>query len=180
MVAASDVADFFIEEFKDSEDPMTKVRIQKFLYFAQAESLVRLHRPLFNEDFQAWHYGPVIPSISSQFMNLKDGEMISSPINKMDIHKFKPEEIEILMDVSTYCGRYSTTELSNKTHVDGGPWHSVHVEEGAPAIISKRSIEEFYSSHELIPHYFSNVVSSLPVEGRVDDNGKFLLTTDWE
>ena len=48
MVRAIDVANFFIDRMKDTDDPMTNARLNKFLYFAQGHSLARLGTPLFH------------------------------------------------------------------------------------------------------------------------------------
>ena len=179
---AIDVANYFINEFKDSDDPMTKVRIQKFMYYAQAHCLVRLGHPLFDEDFQAWKYGPYIPEIGSKFSKKKDGEPIRRSIGSFDLHVFTVSELEILMDVSRFCGGYSTSTLSRKTHVPDGPWAQVHKETGDPAIIKKSSIKEYYSKNERIPSYIEELVSKLPREGRIDNNGHLVLPAgcDWE
>ena len=183
MVArAIDVANFFINEFKDSEDPMTKVRIQKFMYYAQAQCLVRLGHPLFDEDFQAWKYGPFIPEVGSKFMKRYDGEPIRRTIGPLDLRAFRPDEIEVMMDVARYCGRFSTAALSERTHVANGPWDLVHKESGDPAIIEKSSIRDYYSKNEPIPSFMDDVISRLPREGHMDRNGHLVLPAgcDWE
>ena len=50
MAKASDVAEFYIAMYEDSEDRMTNLRINKFLYFAQGWCIARLGRPLFDEE----------------------------------------------------------------------------------------------------------------------------------
>ena len=182
MASAIDVANYFINEFKDTDDPMTKTRVQKFMYYAQAHCLVRLEHPLFNEDFQAWKFGPYIPEIGMYFQKKSDGEPIKRTVGSYDIHVFSPSEIEVMMDVSRYCGEYSTAALSNKTHVPNGPWASVHRETGSPAIIDKISIQNYYSKHEPIPSVLSDVISKLPREGRKDKDGHLVLPADcdWE
>ncbi len=180
MVKAIDVANFFITEFRESDDPMTKVRIQKFMYFAQAEALVRLGRPLFREDFKAWHYGPVIPSIGNKVKDVSSGEPILDQLGEYDVHVFSMEELDILIDVAMYCGKYSTAELSRRTHVKGGPWEKVHDEKGEAATIPKDSIRKFYSQHDPIPHSLHEIISRLPTEGYIDADGRTVVPDDWE
>jgi len=178
--SAIDVANFYITLFRDSEDPMTKVRIQKFMYYAQAQTLVRLGHPLFDEDFEAWHYGPVIPSVSSCFRHTEDMNPIGETYGNYDVHIFSSEELEILMDVAKYCGKYSTGELSERTHVVGGPWASVHTEDGKAAIIPKSSIKNYYSEHERISSTLSEAIGKLETEGYVDEKGRFVHPGNWE
>lgn len=182
MVRAIDVANFFITEFRESDDPMTKVRLQKFLYFAQAETLVRLGRPLFKEDFKAWHYGPVVTCISNRVKDVPNGEPILNQLGEYDIHKFSLDEIEILIDVSLYCGKYSTAELSRISHVPGGPWDEVHEEKGKANTIPKDLIQSYYSKHDPIPQSTLDAIRKLPVDGYISAEGKTVLprSGEWE
>ena len=69
MAKALDVANFFVDVTSDDpEDAMTNMRVNKLLYLSQAWSLVRLGRPLFEDDeIQAWQYGPVAPGVYRAF-----------------------------------------------------------------------------------------------------------------
>ena len=176
---AIDVANFYIDYFKDSQDPMTKVRIQKFIYYAQVETMVRTGKCLFKEDFEAWHFGPVIPRISEVFQKKKDGEPITETIGEQDIHIFSTEELEILVDVAKYCGKYSTTELSHKTHIQNGPWAQCHTEEGKAVTIPKKMMKTFYRENDPIPAITAESIDALQTEGRIE-NGRLILPADWE
>lgn len=57
---ALDVADFFIEI---SDGTMTPCCLNRLVYLAQAWSLEKLGRPLFEEEAEARACGPVIPSV---------------------------------------------------------------------------------------------------------------------
>ena len=179
-VNSIDVANFYIELFNESEDPMTKVRLQKFIYFAQAESMVRLNHTLFEDDFEAGHSGPAIIKIDEQFYNLNDYEPITAAVGCYDIHVFSSELLELLIDVAKFCGKYSNTELTRFIHVPGGPWESVYSDSGKPAIISKSSIKSFYTVHDLVPSYTRDAIEGLESEGRIDEHGRLILPEDWE
>ena len=47
----------------DEKDPLTNLRLQKLLYYAQAWSLVVRESELFSDEVEAWRYGPVVPSV---------------------------------------------------------------------------------------------------------------------
>ena len=179
-VNSIDVANFYIELFKECEDPMTKTRLQKFLYFAQAESMVRLNHMLFEDDFEARHSGPVIIKIEEQFCNLNDYEPITAAVGRYDIHVFSSEQLELLMDVAKFCGKYSNAELTRFIHVPGGPWESVYSDSGKPAKITKRSIKAFYMVHDIVPSYTRDAIGRLESEGRIDERGRLILPEDWE
>ena len=179
-VSSRDVANFYIELFKESEDPMTKTRLQKFIYYAQAELMTRFNCILFEDDFEARHSGLVIIKIDEQFYNLNDYEPITAAVGCYDIHVFSPEQLELLMDVAKFCGKYSNAELTRFIHVPGGPWESVYSDSGKPVIISKSSIKSFYTAHDLVPSYTRDAIDGLESEGRIDEHGRLILPEDWE
>lgn len=178
-VSSMDVANFYIDLFRQGEDPMNMTRLQRFVYFAQAESLARLDSMLFDDDFEAWDHGPVIPGICTRFQNSKTIEPIRKPIGEYDVHVFTAEQLELLTDVAEFCGRYSTAELTRHTNVPGGPWDSVHSCDGKPMKISKSSIKSFHKAQNPIPRYFRDAIGRLDTEGRIE-NGRLILSEDWE
>lgn len=175
-----DVANFYIGLFKDRDDPMTRSRLQKFLYFAQAESMVRLDYLLFEDEFEARDSGPVISGINAQFEYLEDTEPIFNTKGDYDIHVFSPEQVELLVDVARCCGRYSTAELSRLIRVPGGPWESAFSDGGKPAIITKGSMKSFYGVRGAVPCYTRDAIGRLDTEGCIDENGRLVLSEDWE
>jgi uncharacterized phage-associated protein len=72
---ASQVADYFI--FLSSKkvidegvsEGVTPLKLQKLLYFAQAASLALYDKKLFNENIEAWKYGPVVSVIYGAYKN---------------------------------------------------------------------------------------------------------------
>ena len=59
---AEDIANFFLRAiYRDCGDAITPLKLQKLLYFAQGNYLAKYNMPLFDEDFEAWIHGPVIP-----------------------------------------------------------------------------------------------------------------------
>ena len=65
---AVNVANFFVELANAEEDScMTNLKLNKLVYFAQAWSLEKLGKPLFEEEVEAWQHGPVIPSVYTAF-----------------------------------------------------------------------------------------------------------------
>ena len=44
-----------------------EMKLHKLLYFAQRESIIQLDKPLFQDCFEAWKYGPVMVSIRQKY-----------------------------------------------------------------------------------------------------------------
>jgi len=80
MVHAIDAARFFVNIANTipTDDLMTNMRVNKLLYFAQGECLRKLGKPLFDDDMEAWDYGPVVPPVYQTYKGfgrepIKDG-----------------------------------------------------------------------------------------------------------
>ena len=66
VYSVSAVANCILDQGKAQQLEITNLKLQKFAYFAQGWALARLDHPLFNEEIQAWTYGPVIPYLYAQ------------------------------------------------------------------------------------------------------------------
>ncbi len=70
-----DVADFLIatanEGYPEEDDGMTNMKFNKFLFLAQAASLQRFSKPLFNTPLEAWKYGSVVKVIPVESIQKK-------------------------------------------------------------------------------------------------------------
>ncbi len=62
-----------------------EMKLHKLLYFTQRESIIQTGKPLFEECFEAWKYGPVMVSIRQRYRNNTLHEKLSSDI----IEKYK-------------------------------------------------------------------------------------------
>lgn len=110
---------------------VTNLKIQKLLYFAHGLSLVINGRPLLSENFQAWKYGPVVPSL---YHELKIFGQSSLKLNSGFI-KFwpdipDPEErsgaenvVNLVLD---QLGPLTGAQLVDISHNAQGPWHAVY------------------------------------------------------
>lgn len=93
---------------------MTNFKLNNLVYFAQAWSLKKLGKPLFDEVVQAWKHGPAIPSVYYVFekCGLDKMSKISSECDELS-----SEELNLLLDVAhKYCN-HSDDELKN-SHTD--------------------------------------------------------------
>lgn len=64
---ASDIAKKLIFKAQNDEpnggEKLTNLKLQKLLYYQQGFHLAVFGIPLFNEDVEAWMYGPVVPDV---------------------------------------------------------------------------------------------------------------------
>lgn len=129
---AVDVARYFItlndNECKDSEEKsdLSKLKIQKLLYYAQGYYLALYNKPLFDEKILAWQHGPVIKEVYTDLKPLSKPNENFIPTNtyKMsddEIKKLGKKEKELIEDVFQLMGQYSAWRLRDKTHQED-PW----------------------------------------------------------
>lgn len=103
-----DVANFIYEEYlKETNEVIDEMKLHKLLYFAQRESLAITGKPLFEESFEGWKYGPVVKEVRNAFT--PDGM-------HADIHDLSDDEIYLLKNVILEYGQYSSWKLSQMTH----------------------------------------------------------------
>lgn len=102
-------------------DSISNLKLQKLLYYMQGFHLAFFGTPLFNEEVQAWAYGPVVPVVYNEFRKYK-GQTIN-PEKFTDTLELQPEEQTVFDNVYNEYSQYSAIGLMNLTHEDG-PWKS--------------------------------------------------------
>ena len=179
MADVYDVADFFVEMGKcDENDTVTNLRINKLIYFAQALCLAEFNKALFDDEVHAWKLGPVVPCIYQKYRSFgKDN--IADTSDGFDMERFTSDELDILMFVYRYYGKFSTTELVNISHKDGSPWDRIYKED-TDSIISKEDMKAYYSKHNpyrsfKTPEKF--YADALPIQR--DKDGILILPGSW-
>lgn len=68
MEKVTRIASYVIDRYKKQfGEMMDEMKLQKLLYFIQLEAIVRTGKPMFDAEFRAWKYGPVIIEIHERF-----------------------------------------------------------------------------------------------------------------
>nr|DAK73665.1 MAG TPA: hypothetical protein [Caudoviricetes sp.] len=139
---ASDIAKLLIkkaEQVSYGEEFMTNMKLQKMLYYQQGFHLAYFGEPLFDEEIEAWMYGPVVPSVYDEYKsNGKNGIRLESEFE----FEFKSKEEEALFnEVFKVYGVYSALGLMNMTHSEA-PWKNTKTGEGN--VIPKSKIKTFF------------------------------------
>ena len=163
MANVQDVANFFIElgqaqASKGCGDPVTPLQLEKLLYFAQGWHLARFGKPLFEDDFQAWDYGPVIPEVYQKYKVYgRNGIMREGAPCAAD--RLTPDEYALLLDVAREYMRYSAYGLVELSHEKDSPWDRARHNE----TISKEEIGKYFSMQEPLPS-FDDILEDYPTE----------------
>jgi uncharacterized phage-associated protein len=97
--------------------PMTAMKLQKLVYYAQAWSLVWDEKPLFPEAVRAWANGPVVPEL----FFAHQGEFVITNEARGNPGALNDDECETLDAVLEHYGDKSASWLSALTHSEP-PW----------------------------------------------------------
>lgn len=139
MLSAKDVADFFLSPVDEEDgEPITNLKLQKLLYYAQGYALAWLDRPLFADQITNWPHGPVVDSVYHAFKVYGSTPLPSSMIRP---ERYDEAEWHVMQFVREAYGQYSAWRLRDMTHEEH-PW------------LSTRPGEEI--SQHLLRQYFSD------------------------
>ncbi len=136
------IADTIIQLSRERGEPITNLKLQKLLYYAQAWVLACADEPLFDEDFEAWVHGPVVPKVFRRFKEYR-WNPITAPVTPVDDAGLR----SYLAEVISKYGSLSATQLERLTHMED-PWKDAR--KGIPsdasshAVISQVSMKSYY------------------------------------
>lgn len=146
---------FFIirgQEIYDEEDDDLKVsplKLQKLMYFAQGWSHAFSGHNLFEDDFQAWVHGPVVPEVYHRYKRY-GSKRIDEDFG-MTIHDLEltPSQLSILYWVWDRYSKFEAKFLERLTHMEY-PWRVTRAElpedENCEWVIEKANIHQFFDS----------------------------------
>lgn len=141
----------------EKTNDLTHLKLQKILYFLHGHYLAETGEPLIDDNFEAWPYGPVVPSLYSELKHYgprlideyiferKTGE--EKPSAYFISKEHRPEFWDILKKVWAKYNKYSASQLSSMTHEPGTPWSI--------------SPKNFAIDNELIKRHFKNKTNLL-------------------
>ena len=144
---AAAVANFFLElegQETDYIPPIDQMKIQKLTFYSHAWFLGYDKGPLFDEDIEAWPWGPVVRELYSQFVNCgrnpigpkRATTLVKAGNGPLDYRVQVPvrpsESIQgYLRNVWNTHKNLSGIALSNATHEAGEPWTIVKEQRGS-------------------------------------------------
>jgi uncharacterized phage-associated protein len=142
----TNVAKFFLSKIDIAAgEIITPLKLQKLVYYAQAWLLAFFDRSFFEDDFQAWVHGPVIPNLYFEFE--AHGYCSIPKVINFDKTVFNSEELQVLEMVYDAYGRYDAKYLEYLTHREV-PWiearKGYEPDEKCNRIIQKKLMRQYY------------------------------------
>lgn len=142
---ANKISDFILTECRNRGEVLTNLKLQKLLYYAQSWYLADHYDSLFDEDFQAWVHGPVLPS---QYIRFKHYEWrpILSDISTPNIGKKIENYLTSIVD---FFGEDSCIKLERMTQNER-PWkdarNGMDSDKCCHTTIEKKVMKNFYKN----------------------------------
>jgi uncharacterized phage-associated protein len=135
----------------DERDPLTNLRLQKLLYYAQAWSLVIRESELFSDELEAWRHGPVVATVYQKLPDRQRGDPMPA-----DAFAHAPDlpgqEAEFVRSVWEAYNQYSALQLSRMTHQEM-PWRKAWGDRPPDATgnapISVIDLEDFFATQTM-------------------------------
>lgn len=144
MYNAIDVAKYIIWFCKEKGYSISNLKLQKLLYFVQAQFLITVGRPAFSEEIEAWDFGPVVPEVYQYFRMWGSSELPHFLAANAKSRIYKRDQ-EIMDEILMECAQYSASFLVDITH-NQDPWHNAY-EKYCNNVITKKSIEEYFRNN---------------------------------
>lgn len=137
MCNAKQAAGYMVEKCIRDGQLISNIQLQKILYYAQKVFLQAGSR-LFDDDFEAWPFGPVIPSVYYKYSAY--GTM---PIDFSDgTYQLNCEDTIIIDPIIDSKRVLKPWDLVRETHAKGGAWDFVYKDGlGDHQIIPKQLIQ---------------------------------------
>ena len=115
---------------------LTNLKLQKLLYFAWIEYFKKTGKPLFDDDFEAWKYGPVVPSVYYDFWQYAGSTIVFARTPSSPVDAMTKEFLLSMLEKYKDCNAY---ELIDASH-DTAAWRDSYVQ-GCKRRIPRLSME---------------------------------------
>ncbi len=129
-IDAKGLANLFLDWSDDVGVPISPMKLQKLVFFTHADFLVMKGRPLVKQEFEAWDYGPVIPSLYDQFKRFKDRPVTErastfDPLSARAVQStctLHSDDHQLIRQMFDFYSALSAVHLSELSHEFDGAW----------------------------------------------------------
>lgn len=146
----SHIANFILENAENENLPMTPLKMHKLVYLVYGWVRAVLDIRLFNEEIQAWDFGPVVPSLYHEFKRFGKSPIVygtrsiyeDSNLTFPSITLDHPT-INVMRKAWNVYKLFTAIALVNKTHEPHSPWAQHYIPyQNAP--IPDEEIKEYF------------------------------------
>lgn len=135
------IARYVIHRCTQNERPISNLKLQKILYFVQANFLVGMDKACFPDDIEAWNHGPVVPAVYFKYMIFGSTNMPDQGDDGFElITKQDKDHLDAIIDAAA---KYSASWLEKIT-LRQKPWINAYKRNNK--VIKRSEIKEYFSS----------------------------------
>jgi uncharacterized phage-associated protein len=142
---ASTIARYIVWFAHEHGDPISNLKLQKLLYYAQAWYLALKDRPLFDDPIEAWVHGPVVPNVYREYRDWS-WQPIARDVTRPELDS---EIVAHLDEVMEAYGGLSAFYLERLTHSER-PWRKARgklpADAQSHAEISQAEMRDYYKA----------------------------------
>ena len=139
--SALDIAEYIIK-YEDSKGHlMNNLKLQKILYFLQAEFVAKHNVALFKEELIAWDFGPVVEVVYYNYNLFGSATIFLNP-KRCRNEYIAESHRQIINSVLEYIRPYSTTQLVQICH-NQRPWKNARARYSN--VISLAELKDYFA-----------------------------------
>lgn len=151
MLTANDVAKYIVSLTNNNiEDEISNLKLQKLLYYLQGFHLAIKGEPIFEDEIEAWQYGPVVCDTYHTYKDYGHNAIIL-PKEDNDYENITLETKKFISRIYSYYSQFSAIKLMNMTHEET-PWDDCYNHKKSH-VIEKESLKCFFQEHELVNNF---------------------------
>lgn len=131
-MTALKLAKYTVTKCVDESCPISNLQLQKILYYIQRDHLKKHNTPAFEDDIEAWKFGPVVPEVYYAFCYY--GAMpIRNRYENIDISTCDKALIDGIIETKR---KMEPWDLVEETHKTNGAWDKTFTKShGKPSVI---------------------------------------------
>lgn len=145
MYKALLIAKYVIQRCDSLGITVSNLKLQKILYFVQAEFLVDIGEPCFGEKIEAWDFGPVVPNVYRAYKIYGSANIPVGVIGTLK--QICKEDENRIYGIVDECANYSASQLVEITHHQT-PWIEAYNKPGANNEITLESIKAYFQEED--------------------------------
>lgn len=134
MYTAVGISYYVVDKCMCDGLPISNLQLQKILYYLQKKFLQN-HSSLFEDDFVAWQFGPVIEDVYYNYCIFG-----SMPIRRRYIVDVEQKIKRIIDPIIEEKRRLNPWEMVHETHKKNGAWYTVYSEGNGNGKIIPKSL----------------------------------------
>lgn len=146
--SASAIAYAFVLKGIEEDNFVTQMKLQKMVYFAHGYHLAKYNKPLINEEFEAWKFGPVVPDIYQSYKlygssHIIDPGLVPKSAQPLTLSDSALDSIDYTWRVTK---KLSAAQLMTWTHADGSPWAQAYDPTNIASVIKNDAIQAYFKN----------------------------------